>query len=97
MSNYLENEMAVVAKSVSEIINEGMKSFFDETKKIYTHHKPYRPLVNLGDHILEQCGKKWRVKKVAYPSDEIKTGWLKYKEADALLKIFKAGEENGTS
>lgn len=86
-----------VAKDISKILEEGMKVFHDEYQKIYTSHKPYRPIVNLGDLILEQCGKQWRVKEVAYPSDEYKTGWLTRKEAEALLKIFKSGEEDGTS
>lgn len=86
-----------VAKGISKILEEGLKVFYDEYQKIYTSHKVYRPIVNLGDLILEQCGKRWRVKRVAYPSDEIKTGWLTYKEADALLKIFKSGEEHGDS
>lgn len=82
---------AFTAKQANEIMGKALDEIFLD---VYRKYKFPR---QLHEHILEQCGKKWRVKKVAYPSDEIKTEWLTHKEADALLKIFKSGENDGDS
>jgi hypothetical protein len=44
---------------------------------------------------LQQSGKKWRVMHHMFGFKEPKTEWLTRRQAEALLKIFKSGENNG--
>jgi len=77
----------LTGQKINEILEEGLNKIFMEE---YNKYK-YEP----RGYYLEQCGKKWRVMhNTAIYSIEPKTGWLTYKEADALLKIFKVGETN---
>ena len=73
----------------AEMFRERVDAVFEEmysqhSKQIFIH-EPYR---------LEQCGKLYRVKTNGLPKTEYKTGWLKLKEAQGILKLLKGNEEN---
>lgn len=76
---------AIVSESLNEIFNKEYSKF----QRRHEEQIGYR---------LEQCGKMWRVKYTeAWGVAEYKTDFLTYKEAQALLVIFKSGEDDGNS
>lgn len=83
--------MAISRAGITQILSDSMNKIFEEEYSKYTQFE-YRE-----GYILEQCGKKWRVKHTKFGVSEYKTDFLPYKEAEALLKIFKSGEDDGNS
>ena len=79
---------------INSIINDGLKSFMEEYKRVYEDYKWEEPYSGFR---LEQCGKQWRVMQYTLGHKEPKTDFMTYKEAEALMKIFKAGENDGDS
>ena len=80
-----------MAKTFHSIMHETIDKLFKDEYAKYKRDELYT------GYRLEQCGKHWRVMQYSLGDKEAKTGWLTYKEADALLKIFKSGEEHGNT
>jgi hypothetical protein len=78
--------MANVNLTTRQIVEEGLSKVFDE---VYSQHGHI-------EYRLEQCGKLYRVKKTLWGNNfrpEYKTGWLKLKEAQAILKLMEVSED----
>jgi len=83
--------MANTILTTSKLREEVDKIFEDA----YANHNPYADEYKI--YRLEQCGKLYRVKKTLWGSKpEYKSGWLKLKEAQAILKLMEVSED-GTS
>ena len=81
--------MAIVNRDdMKDVLSKSLNAIFEEEySKIDTGHIEYR---------LEQCGKLYRVKKTLWGNNlrpEYKTGWLKLKEAQAILKLMEVSED----
>ena len=70
----------------TEILRERLNAVFEE---VYSQHSK---TIYVDHYILEQCCKRYRVKDKW--TQEYKTGWLKLKEAQSILKLLKGNEEN---
>ena len=78
--------MANVNLTTRQIVEAGLSKVFDE---VYSQHGHI-------EYRLEQCGKLYRVKKTLWGNNfrpEYKTGWLKLKEAQAILKLMEVSED----
>ena len=73
----------------TEALRAGIQEIFED---VYANHKPYADDYKI--YRLEQCGKLYRVKKTLWGSNpEYKSGWLKLKEAQAILKLMEVSED----
>lgn len=73
----------------TEAFRKSIDTIFDE---VYSEHsKRYN---SIEPYILEQCGKQYRVKDCYARPTEYKTGWLKLKEAQAIMKLLKGNEND---
>jgi hypothetical protein len=67
-------------------LRKGIEEIFED---VYSQHGHI-------EYRLEQCGKLYRVKKTLWGNNfrpEYKTGWLKLKEAQAILKLMEVSED----
>jgi hypothetical protein len=84
--------MANVALTTKALI-PAIEKIFDD---VYSNHA--RTIHKFEPYILEQCGKLYRVKTnnpaLGLVNSEYKTGWLKLKEAQGILKLLKGNLEN---
>ena len=73
-------------------LRAGIAEIFED---VYANHNPYAHEYKMS--ILEQCGKLYRVKKTLWGSKpEYKSGWLKLKEAQAILKLMEVSEDGNS-
>jgi len=81
--------MAITRADLVKELRPAIDQLFDE---VYAEHsrKPF----NFEPYILEQCGKLYRVKSQYVIPAEYKTGWLKLKEAQGILKLLKGNDDN---
>jgi len=81
--------MAIVNRDdLKDVLSNSLNAIFEkEYGNVDTGYIEYR---------LEQCGKLYRVKKTLWGNNlrpEYKTGWLKLKEAQAILKLMEVSED----
>lgn len=81
--------MAITIADLVKELRPAIDQLFDE---VYANHS------NIYErkerYILEQCGKLYRVKNQYVIPAEYKTGWLKLKEAQGILKLLKGNDDN---
>ena len=77
----------MTSRDFMKIATEGINDAFDEA---------YSEYHALGGYRLEQCGKLYRVKRMWGYAPEYKSGWLKLKEAQAIMKLLEVSEDGNT-
>ena len=81
--------MAITRKDLVDLIRPEIDHIFDE---VYANHSKNVYLTER--YILEQCGKRYRVKDThADPFERYKTDWLPLKQAQGFLKLLRGNEE----
>ena len=81
--------MANVALT-TEALRKGIDKIFEE---VYANHSKNVYLTER--YILEQCGKRYRVKDThADPFERYKTDWLPLKQAQGFLKLLRGNEQD---
>ena len=78
--------MAITRADLLKELRPAIDKMFED---VYAEHS-----AGLLGYRLEQCGKLYRVKCVWGTSTEYKTGWLKLKEAQGILKLLKGNDNN---
>ena len=77
--------MAITRKDLVDLIRPEIDHIFDETYRVFKEER----------YILEQCGKRYRVKDThADPFERYKTDWLKLGQAQGFLKLLRGNEQN---